>query len=660
MKQRIIEFLKKYSLILAVFAGLAGFVFYALQSWDFAHSLTTMVWDEAMYLYKGIIFANGEFQPFEDYGPWTNQMPVSFLIPGHIQKWFGMGMFSGRMYAFVLGLLTVVGLALAAHRTGGKWWAVVAIWVVTLNSGWIKAFSQVYSQGLVSFFFAWMLAFAAGKDRKTWELCLAAALAGLAGMSRINVLPVVFFFIVYIIWQYGWKTGAWVAAAGLIPVVFFHAIYLPDVLKIWAYWIPPELYSGIVDFRSPWREVFIPAGFSWWPFSSWIGDSQHLAWTGISTFFMAVRANFIPFFGVLVSLLLWPKERNWNSEHQRKFSIFLTVVYVFMFVVHIWAALGGKTCLFSCLPGYMLFFNFFGFVLIFSIASSWNLNTRIWKQIALVVLVFVLVYSMESSYEHDNIQLRKQLGEESFGINIPRFKNGERAEGSIPLLEIMENKFGIEKFPVRQYILYDEGFDQVVRWSMIIGIAILSPLLARLLLSRVFHKPDLPFGIVALFSTFGVGMLFASSGFFVQGLDVLTCDDNVINSHEQAGAELREVIPVGSQVFWDVKSDMLLLFLPEVDIYLPQANFRFTLVDDPSADWDQLHRLGWWNQELGEYWIEQADYIVVESRFFDRGWGWDQRVEEGEFEIVFISSNPESCRPGISNVVVLQPVNPTE
>ncbi|MEN8243019.1 MAG: hypothetical protein ABFS17_13965 [Chloroflexota bacterium] len=658
MRLKLTEFLKKNSLVLAVIAGLLGFLVYALQSWEFAHSLTTMVWDEAMYLYKGSIFANGEFQPFEDYGPWTNQMPVSFLIPGYIQKWFGMGMYSGRMYAFGLGLLTVVGLSLASYRSGGKWWAVAAIWVVALNSGWIKAFSQVYAQGLVSFFFAWMLALAAGKDRKIWELCLAAALAGLAGMSRINVLPVVFFFIMYVIWQYGWKTGAWVAGAGLFPVVLFHALYWPDVLKIWAYWVPPELYTGIAEFRSPWREVFIPDGFSWWPISNWIGTPDHLAWRGISTFFLAVRANFIPFFGVLVSLLLWPKKESWKSEHQRKFSIFLILVYLVMLVVHLWAALGGKTCLFSCLPGYMLFFDFFGLVLIFAIAPSWNLNKRLWKQIAILFLIFVLVIAMESSYEHDNFVLRNQLGEQSFGINIPRFKNGAWVEGSIPLLEIIENKFGIEKFPVRQYILYDPGFDQVVKWTTILGISFLAPLLLYLLLAKGNRNFNLPIGKVVIFSTFGVGMLFASSGFFVQGLDTLTCSDNVIASHEQVGAELGEVIPAGSQVFWDVKSDMLLLYLPDVDIYLPQANARFTLVSDPAADWDQLERFGWWNYQLGEDWIKQADYIVVETRFFNSVWDWGRRVNAGEFEDVFRSSNPESCRPGISSVVVLQPINP--
>ncbi len=40
------------------------------------------VLDEGLYLYKGLLFVSGRYQPFQDYGPLTNQMPFAFLIPG--------------------------------------------------------------------------------------------------------------------------------------------------------------------------------------------------------------------------------------------------------------------------------------------------------------------------------------------------------------------------------------------------------------------------------------------------------------------------------------------------------------------------------------------------------------------------------------------------
>jgi hypothetical protein len=270
-----------------------------------------------------------------------------------------------------------------------------------------------------------------------------------------------------------------------------------------------------------------------------------------------------------------------------------------------------------------------------------------------------IIIAMESTYrhKHDYPKLRKLIGEESFGINIPRYKDGERLTGSLPLLQVVENKLGIEAFPVRQYILYDPGFDQVIRWGTILGISLVCPLFGAFIYRRVTKKPGVPYGKIVLFYTLGVGMVFSSSQFFVQGLNTLVCEDDVIASHEKVGAELENVLPAGSTVFWDVKSDMLLLDLPDVQVFLPQLNFRFTLVNDPLADWDQLEKFGWWNMELGEEWITQADYISVEQRFFADLWQWDQRVERGEFEVIFTSSNPESCRAEISNVVVLKRVD---
>jgi hypothetical protein len=654
LKGKFLEFLKRNSGWLALSVAVLGMGFYLFQSLEYAHHLTTYVWDEAMYPYKGYLFATGEFRPYEDFGPWTNHLPVSFLIPGYIQKIFGLGMRTGRMYSVALGYLMVVGLWLAAKRAGGKWIAAGTVWVMALNSGWIKSFSQISSQGLVVFFSAWMLALSAGEDRKKWELALAAFLAGLAGMSRVNVLPVVFLFILYVIWNNGWKESIWVIVSGLFPVVFFHALYWPDILKFWAYWIPPELYSGILAYRSPWREVFLPEDFSWLPIGAWIGNPEHLAWIGISTLFLAIRANFVSFVGVVATLVMWPRKDNWNSESQRKFSIFLVITYLLMFAVHVWAALGGKTCRFSCMPGYMLFFNFFGLILIANVFNSWNFSSKVWKQILILLLIIALGFTMFYLYEHSYSALRILIGEESLGIYVPRYKNGERVPGFIPLLETIENKLGVDNFRVRQYILYNPGFDMVVDWIILLGVSLAIPAILRIILKKISPSLNFPFGKTALIAVLGFSALFARQRFFVQGLDAYECDGDVIAGYELVGSELREVIPPGETIFWDVKSDMLLLYLPENQIYLPQANARYTLVDDSESSPDELLKFDFWNYEIAEEWIKEANYIVVEKRYFYRNWNWAQRVAEGAFEVILVSSNPESCRAEISNVVVLR------
>jgi len=102
-----------------VVAGIGGMI-YAVKSWKMAHSLATMILDEGMYIYKGYLFAIGKYAPYQDYGPLTNHMPLSFMIPGYIQAWFGPGMETARVFAFIVGLVMLTGMWLAFCRVGGR------------------------------------------------------------------------------------------------------------------------------------------------------------------------------------------------------------------------------------------------------------------------------------------------------------------------------------------------------------------------------------------------------------------------------------------------------------------------------------------------------------------------------------------------------------
>lgn len=99
---------------------IGGFV-YLIQSWLYAQMQTSLL-DEGAYLYKGYLFAIGKYWPYQDYGPWTNHMPLSFLIPGYAQAVFGPGLRTGRYLAVILGLLTIIGLWVITRRLGGSWW----------------------------------------------------------------------------------------------------------------------------------------------------------------------------------------------------------------------------------------------------------------------------------------------------------------------------------------------------------------------------------------------------------------------------------------------------------------------------------------------------------------------------------------------------------
>ena len=65
----------------AIFLAVLGGLVFVYQLWVNAHAQYSHV-DEAAYAIKGLWFATGKFTPYQEYGPWTNHMPLSFLIPG--------------------------------------------------------------------------------------------------------------------------------------------------------------------------------------------------------------------------------------------------------------------------------------------------------------------------------------------------------------------------------------------------------------------------------------------------------------------------------------------------------------------------------------------------------------------------------------------------
>ena len=114
-----------------ILAGL-GVLLYVLQSSLYIHQIIPTL-DEGGYLYKGYLFATGVYKPYQDFGPLTNKMPLSFLIPGWVQAVFGPGLRSGRYFAIFLGVLMLLGLWLAVRRLSGHWWAAAVVWAVAID-----------------------------------------------------------------------------------------------------------------------------------------------------------------------------------------------------------------------------------------------------------------------------------------------------------------------------------------------------------------------------------------------------------------------------------------------------------------------------------------------------------------------------------------------
>src|SRR6266540_4362083 len=225
-----------------------GVIFYIAQSWYFANSLDS-IGDEGSYLYKGYMFARGDYYPFQEYTFWTNKAPLAFLIPGYIQLWFGPGLSVARYFAILLSILMLIGVWLTARRLGGKNWAAVAVWVFALSFAQISVYSEAVSQGLVACMMAWMFFLTLGGDRPFWQLILGSALSILIVMTRQNMAVVPALLVAYIFWEYGKKAGSWALAACAILFIGFHLLYWPGILQIWAPWLPSSLTPFLDNFR---------------------------------------------------------------------------------------------------------------------------------------------------------------------------------------------------------------------------------------------------------------------------------------------------------------------------------------------------------------------------------------------------------------------------
>src|SRR5574341_2400454 len=208
----------------AYIIALLGGLLYAWNALVTARTKTSYL-DEGLYLYKGLLFATGVYQPYQDYGPWTNHKPLVFLIHGYIQKWFGPGLATGRYFMIVLGLLTCLGLWILARRWGGNWWAAGIVWAMALNPAEIKIHTLAISEGLIAPMLVWMLVLTLGMGRSSWQVWLGSALAAAMWMTRLNLAFVLPILLAYVLWQHGWKTALQATLSAFFVVVAVHAVF---------------------------------------------------------------------------------------------------------------------------------------------------------------------------------------------------------------------------------------------------------------------------------------------------------------------------------------------------------------------------------------------------------------------------------------------------
>lgn len=603
----------------AYLLALAAALIYFLQSWYFAHTQISVL-DEGAYLVKGLLYATGRYIPFQDYGPSTNHMPLAFLIPGWVQVLFGAGIRTGRYFAIFLGLLALLGVWLLVKRVRGPWWAASALSVFAFGTPLIKIYSVAVSQVLIFCLLTWCLFFAIGPGRKTYELVVAALLAAAIWFTRINMAPVLFLLIVYIYFGYGARKAVYAGLAGFGFIALGHILYWPDVLKIWAYWLP----RSISPFLDSWR---LPADAvrRWNPEITWQGRFNSLLQT--------IQTNLVPLSGLLAGLILWSAKQWKRKPAERRAALFVAILFLGLFLLHGFVTLSSEYCVY-CLQVYAAFFNVLAVVFLVLVILYWGGPRAKWVNVSTAVLIPLISvgigYSISILISGDWLAPRIVRG-----LLDLHFING------VPIGVLVQNKYGLE---------YGEAVNlarrTILHWLPAVA-GLLAGALVLLAAQRVRikglaskSKEYLGFAARAWVLFILVALLLSPTRLIGSGYATYDCSGDVIASYEAIGASLSRYVQPGKLVYWSGgDSAVPLLYIPDAQVFPAQINDGYTFY--LSGDTGEIERYGYWDENLQTQWLDQADYLLIEGRFYDDYW-----VNTGDWVELAVTPPADTCREG--------------
>lgn len=582
---------------MANITAILGGAVYLIQAWIYAHTQASIL-DEGSYLYKGYLFATGQYIPFQEYGPWNNHMPLSFLIPGYFQSWFGPGLRTGRYFSIALGLLLLFGLWIVARRLGGKWWGAGAVWALALNPYFSSVYSLAFSQVLVACMLIWVMVLILDEKVAVWRIALGSVLAGLLLLTRLNMAIVLPLLIIYVFWQYGFKAGMTAAIVGSLTVVIGHALFWPGILRLWASWLP----ASQTPFLNTWR-IFDQGQELWNP-----QISLEKRWL---SFWQGIRSNFVPMVAFIGFGLLGFQSRYWKSAYFQRIAIFLSILIAFLLAAHAWASLWNNYCVF-CFSGYLTFFSPLALLLIIVVIRGWEGSKSIW--FATLASILILIVSAGIGYAS-----YQEIGPWIIEMPIPRIKDGRFVGGFGPLWGVLEGALGLQNDAARALL------------SILFGLT--AGIMLLLITWVIFRRKQIPaqktgFGMLAISILLIVGFILTPTNVLGGGYVENDCSDDVLAAQEVAGYHLAANIPPGSQIYWNGPLSVVpLLHAPRVNMYPPQINDGYTF--RLGGNEDDLLRFGFWNTQLARQWRQEADFIIIEEERYTQN--WKDFLETGEF-----------------------------
>jgi hypothetical protein len=162
-------------------------------------------------------------------------------------------------------------------------------------------------------------------------------------------------------------------------------------------------------------------------------------------------------------------------------------------------------------------------------------------------------------------------------------------------------------------------------------------------------KPKFGFAAHAWVILLLLAFLFSPTRILGAGYIFYDCPSDVIASYETAGATLASSVAPGGLVYWSGgDSAAPLLYIPEAEIFPAQLNDGYTF--RIGGDAETLDRLSYWDETLRTRWLTEADYYLIEDRFYDDYW-----VNTGEWVHLAETAPVDACRDGASIHILGRP-----
>lgn len=579
------------------------------QAFYFAHSLPSRV-DEGSFMIKGYYFVSGEYRPFEDYGPWTNNMPLAYLIPGIPQVLFGPGLRTGRYFAAFCAALTLVGVWLVISRLTNRWWALAGVAAFAVNPAWVATNVQAVSQPLAACLTTWMLVLLFGEKRSNLHIAGAAVLSAAATLTRQNMVFLMPFVVLFVWWRDGFKRALLAFTCAAAPFITVHAIYYPKIMQLWYSWFPKGLKNilGVGTVGGGGKQVWRPDGTTI---------------DRITAFFLATRYYFLIAAGFLLPFPFAIQKKKWQNEEDWKRAISLTILFTFMTILHGWASLTKNYCIF-CFPNYLAFFIPSGLLL--AVLLLHNVFTR--KIRIPILFQIVLLLAMCAGVF---LASRETVGRLLLDMKVPRIRAGRFVGGVTEVWELFRNRFGWEYD--RSLLLLPPVFGALflVVW------VIFNALFCKLFNKKLWQ--------VLLVSTLILGLVLTPTNLLGGYSAENPCGGDVIAAYELLGAQLKERVPAGASVYWGAGSIVTpMVYITDRGIQPLQLNGVYP--KRIGGDRDALERSGYYNQESIRDWMDSSEFILLQIKNINETWA--QYLNPEDFDEYAPTGPIDPCDPNTS------------